>query len=638
MVFNIAKKYKYILFVIIGLVFYINTLNNGFVFDDTGLILQNDFIQEGLGGIKKILTTNSFEGYFKHVSGKEVYPWGRYRPLSIMVFSLEYAMFGYSPGAWHLVQVFFYILVIVTVFYFLDNFLCKKIRYGGDIAFIATLLFTIHPIHTEVVANIKSLDEILGLLFAVCTFIFSLMYLDKNELGSKTKGITKTTLNRKTTQFSILILACICYLLTLLSKEYGITLIVILPLLFYSMGYRKPLTATLPYAAMLVVYFLMRFHAIGLGKVEFNNRLLYHPFLLATPVQAAATKIYVLGRYLMMLIFPYPLSCDYSFSQIPYCDFGNIWIWVTLLLYLAIILFAISQFRKKKSGEGYLFGFTAFPIFFFLANIALVSNFVFQVNVIMAERFVFQPSMGFAIVLAWVIMTVSHKLTLNFKRVAIISGMSGLVIICGAEVVQRNEKWQSNTLIFTTDVKTCPNSALLNAAAGYEYVEMAGTMPDGQHKTMLLRDTAMPMLRKSLAMDSLFENSYVMLGVAYYHLGIPDSAKAFWDKLRMTYPLNPFNSNPLHNKKLAQLFLDKGIEAGKNGNFNASIGLIRKGLALEPEGPYLWYNLGRAYFRKEEFDSAKNDWQRALQLKPGFEDAKNAMEELRNMNNDYKYN
>src|SRR6185369_7431243 len=101
-------------------------------------------------------TRDTFDGY---TNVKNLVAGGRYRPLSVITFAIEIGIFGPGhPAKSHFVNIVLYGLLVVMLFKFMRDHLFKN---NSLIPFIAALIFAIHPIHTEVVANIKSRDEIM---------------------------------------------------------------------------------------------------------------------------------------------------------------------------------------------------------------------------------------------------------------------------------------------------------------------------------------------------------------------------------------------------------------------------------------------------------------------------------------------
>jgi hypothetical protein len=88
-------------------------------------------------------------------------------------------------------------------------------RNNQDLAFLSALLFTMHPIHSEAIANVKSRDEIFSLIFVSLTFLYSFKYIETRKMWD-------------------LIWASVMFLLALLSKEYAVMLIVLVPLAVYT--------------------------------------------------------------------------------------------------------------------------------------------------------------------------------------------------------------------------------------------------------------------------------------------------------------------------------------------------------------------------------------------------------------------
>lgn len=171
-------------------------------------------------------------------------------------------------------------------------------------AFLAILLFTIHPIHTEVIANVKSRDEIFSLLFIALTFIFFFRY----DLKKTRKDIVR---------------GMICFLLALLSKEYAIALLVLIPaglMIFHKRKFSKLSWIVLPLAGVLVAYAFCRLGAVGFANAPINEDkqdILNDPYLVANAEQMLASKLNRLDDYLQLLVYPNPLVSDYSYAHFP---------------------------------------------------------------------------------------------------------------------------------------------------------------------------------------------------------------------------------------------------------------------------------------------------------------------------------
>ncbi|MGZ4058146.1 MAG: hypothetical protein ACXVPU_03915, partial [Bacteroidia bacterium] len=213
-------KIQALILIIIGFIFYSNSFSNEYALDDGIVILKNDYVQQGFRGIKKIFKTDAYESFYRQMGAKQQLSGGRYRPFSIATFAVEQQLFQSNAKVKppddvahvrHVMNVLFYILSVVFLLFFLRKFVFKE---NYLVAFLTCLIFLIHPLHTEVVANIKSRDEILSFLFIILTFtsVFSF---------------------RETKQKRFLIFGLLFYFLALLSKEYAITLLVLLPMLLY---------------------------------------------------------------------------------------------------------------------------------------------------------------------------------------------------------------------------------------------------------------------------------------------------------------------------------------------------------------------------------------------------------------------
>src|ERR1700722_1364838 len=152
---------------------YGNTLHNEYAFDDPIYTTGNTYIVKGFSAFKDIFDKGSLAG----VSGEKI---KQYRPLALLNFMAEVSLFGFNPHVSHFFNVLLFAFTVVLLYFFLQKILNETehstLHYKREIIIAATLLFAFHPVHTEVVANIKSRDEILGLLFGLLSFYFLMMY------------------------------------------------------------------------------------------------------------------------------------------------------------------------------------------------------------------------------------------------------------------------------------------------------------------------------------------------------------------------------------------------------------------------------------------------------------------------------
>ena len=600
-IFDFPVKWKIAVLFFVAFCFYANSLSNEYALDDEAVIQRNEYVQKGFSGIGKILTTDAYDSYYRQSNSNQHLSGGRYRPLSIVLFAIEHQIWGESPQAMHFVNVLLYIFCILVIFYFLRNYLFRKIPYGEDMAFMASFLFAIHPLHIEVVANIKSSDEILSLIFIMLTFIFSIKFREKKKLNN-------------------LIVALLCLFLALFSKEYALTLVFLLPLLFmlyFKEEISKSIKACFPYYAIIALYFFIRIASIGFPHQHRELDVLNNPYLFATPVQKIASEIFILGKYLYMLFFPYPLASDYGFAQIPYYDFSNLPVWLSILAYIVIIIWGIKLLREKN--------ILAFPVFFFLLNVFMVSNLFINIGATMGERLVFHSSLGFTTVISFGIVQAIKGIKMNLRNFIVFMFLGVLVLLCGVETVNRNRDWKNDFTLFTKDVHTVPNSVKANDNAGGQYINLSEATADTVQSDSIAH-AALKYLYKAIRLDDSDMDGYLNLGIGYCKLVEPDSAKYFWDIAKRIYAGDP--NLPGYYTLLGKIFTYTGSRLAKQGKFTQSIHEFETGIQCAPANPDLWVNLGGTFFNIHQYDSARYAWLKAVQINPDYPNIKQYMDML----------
>lgn len=627
---------------ILAIVLYANTYSSEYAFDDGIVIFENFYTKQGFAGIGKILTTDSFQGFLGDLNNK-LLSGGRYRPLSIVTFAIEYELWGLNPHYGHLVNTLFYALTCGILFLLFRKYIVPN---KPDIAFIAAFLFTIHPIHTEAVANLKGRDEILAGLFLITTLYGALAYCkeQKNKLLWATIGI-----------FS--------FILSLLAKENALTLLAILPLTLYFFTDAKPIKiagVTLPILLLIIVYFVMRVKLTGFSLSATNNQeIMNNAYLYAKPAEKWATIFYVLGLYLKLSVFPHPMSYDYSFNQIPYRNFGSPEAILAFLANAALFAWAVWEFRKKS--------IYAYGILFYFLSISIVSNIVIDIGAFLADRFLYQASIGLSLVFAALLVEGAKKVGTSGKTIVwaslIVIGFLG-----GAKTIARNAQWKNNETLFFTDVKTCPNSAKTNRACANLLLKKARTEADRTQKAELLNQ-AIPYLNNAVAIYPGYIDVWVDLGLAYLltdRFGAADSA------FKQAAAINPIEHNlRIINASISVYYSEKGYDLAKNQSrfeegraclekaveydknnvgawntlgivcgllsmqknsmelYERSIFALRKSVEIAPKEPNYWFDLSVSYQNGRDFANAVAALEEVLKLKPDHEGAKKTLETLR---------
>ena len=577
-------KNQAILVAMLAIGLYCNTFNHEYALDDTILIVKNEYTYEGFAGIPSILTKDAFDSYYKQFNSSNQLSGGRYRPLSIVTFAIEQQFMGAIPKSKvdsvvshagelgkqedtlnknmhvrHILGVLWYALSVIVILYFLRFIV---FRNNPLLALIAAVLFTIHPLHTEVVANVKSRDEVMSLMFICLTFIYAFKYEEQKEK----KGF--------------LVAGLVFFFLAFLSKEYAVGLMFLLPLSFYLFKrytISKSLVATIPYLIVMVFYLFMRLQIIGPKSADAETDILNNPYALANEAQQLATKISTTLNYLKLLIFPHPLSADYSYNTIPYKDFTDIIVWVSLAVHLALIR-AFFYFFKRRHV-------LSFAIAIYFVFILLICNIIFNIGGTMGERLCYHSSLGFAIAVAWLLYYGTQKIKPEATgRLALAGCMVLLLGLCGFKTIDRNQYWKNDQTLFFEDIKVCPNSVLVNADVASSYVNMSDAEKTEQARVDDLHK-GITYFSKAIEINPAFVSGYLNRGMAYFKLKIPDSAYGNILRVWELYPKYP---------KVAELM----------------------------------YNVGVNFYVEKKFQQAMMAWNTALRMDPNYGPAANAIATL----------
>jgi len=369
------------------------------------------------------------------------------------------------------------------------------------------------------------------------------------------------------------------------------------------------------------------------------NELMNNPFLKIqgnqyvsfTGIEKLAPNFYTLGKYIVLLIFPHPLSHDYYPRTIDIMQFSDWQVILSVLLYLGLAIGFFVFYKKDK--------YISFAILFFLATLSIVSNIVFPIGTNMSERFIFIPSLGYAIILARLI----TKYISNYKLIWALSSI--ILLAYSVKTVLRNNVWKDDFTLFTTDVLHNDRSAKLLNAAGGALSTVAADMPDGPKKTEYL-NKAIGYLDKATKIHPSYRNAYLLLANSHYYLKEYEKSILYYDQslkydpdfkdaiknlpivlreggrhmgqnvkdyeLAEKWLLRAVQMNPQDYESTRLL----GITYGIRGYHEKAIQFFQKAIDLRPDLADNYTTMGTAYQQMGNLEKAREYYNKAVELDP----------------------
>lgn len=624
------KKKKIILFYLltglISFVVYVNALSDGFVFDDESVVLGDPSIAH-LSNIPKYFTAQ--EGFHKVI--------GRYyRPVISTSYASDYAIGGLKPFGFHLTNIIIHIINSLLVFKLLllifgteDGKISKTVLYA---AFFGSLIFAVHPIHTEAVTWVSGRTDSLSFTFFAAAFIYYIKYSKEHRLVN-------------------LFFILFYYILSLLSKEMAITfpVVVILYDLILNEGYKKEIIRShlniySILAAVSVLYLFLRWLILK----DIPQRETYFYFYNKDFLTAFLTMLQTIPLYFRLLIFPVGLLYHYN-GYLPYISsFAS----VSAIYSIIFILFALAAalfFLKKIPMVSY-------AVLIVFVTLLPVMNIVPTMN-FMAERFLYIPSISLSLVITVMIIKFSNEKT---KHV-----LYSLVIVIAAFYAfltyQRNFDWRDNKSLFLSADDKPGTVIYVNIGNIYAnsheydkaevYYRKAIKLKDetllantNLGKLYLIRgnfDSAYYYMDKSYKLDTLSPEPMLALAQLFESNNMMPEAVKWLEKIQTVKP-NYMNSVQMleqikqrlktggneiksseESLKIARLESDS-FKHYKEKKYDKAIGELKELIKLNPSGKAGYYNnIGISYLEKDMLKEAKEYFEKAVEEQKDFSTAYN---------------
>ncbi|MGA8892716.1 MAG: tetratricopeptide repeat protein [Anaeromyxobacteraceae bacterium] len=545
---------------------YAGTLGHGFALDDGPEVVDNAHVRS-LSGAGTVFATSSWAG-----AGDATVP--MYRPLTTLSYSLNYALGGFAPFGFHLVNVLLHAVVCVLV-------LLLGLHLGLALPAAATgaLLFAVMPVHVEAVANVAGRKDLLAAAFAIGAVLAHARALRRGGVS--------------------LVLPPLLVAGALLSKESGLVLVGLLgahDLLFAREEWRTRRRRVLGlYASyvLLTVAFVLARHAV-LDTLVFPRIPFDENPVASTPAGVRMmTAVAVLGRGLLLLVAPVRLSPDYSFAAIvpvtsPFDP--------AFLASLAAILgLGAAAWRFRTTFPLGPFAFLWYGISIFPA-----SNLLVPIGTIFGERLLYVPSVAFALFAG------AGAGALLESRIRRIAAVAIPLILLGYAVRtwDYSRAWENDLTVFTAAASAQPDSAKAQRMLGGALME-AGR-PD--EAAAAFRRAAAIIRRPGTPQDRLAP-ALVELGVAQERTGqLAESAGIYEEVLR----LDPRNGDALWRL---------GVVRWLQGDRGAAIELWTRVVTNDPSHARAWNDLGVAAAAAGDGAAARSAWERATAADPNLASA-----------------
>lgn len=496
---------------ILAFFLYSNTINHDYALDDTGAIQQNQNVKKGFQGIPDILKMDLWEQSEVRL--------GYYRPLSLITFAIEYEFFQAAPHVSHFNNVVLFAISCVVLFLVLQALLGKVHQF---IPIAVTILFAAHPIHTEVVANIKSRDEILSFLFVFSTILFFILNLQRKKIA-------------------FVILAVIMAYLAMLSKETALTGLLLIPIIYYlytEENLKSIAIKVSPILAAIFIFFIQK--SAFIQDVIIPDDIINYPY--TEPNVNLPTSLYLFFMGFELLVFPVNLRYDYSYNLIPGVEFNDPQAVLGFLSFAGGGIYTLYCIWKKSILS------LALSIFFL--SMAPGFAFTFLRGGIFAERFLYTAALGFIMLTMLLLFSSLKRWAPQRKNIELLGilGFTTLVsVLYSIKTIDRNLVWKDNYTLFSTDIKTGENSAQ-NQRHFAEQTLVKALEEKDSLKRVKLAKVSLKAFEKSLEMHPKFAESYMKTAVIYQLiLNKPDSAIYHYRKTIDCEPTNILRAEAYYN-------------------------------------------------------------------------------------------
>ena len=615
----------FIIVIITAFVYSFSINNQPTNWDDDKYIDDNPLLKD--------FSAETWKKCFTSDKNEERYFMGNYHPLTMLTLNIDYHFSKIGKNGKVLPQRFIIVniilhLISIFIVYLIVYQLFRKKYY----AIIVAALFAVHTLHVESVTWISERKDVLYTMFYFLALLLYVFYKQKNNILY---------------YFATLI----AFVLSCFSKGQAVSLTFSVFLIDYFLteDYLKPKTHInkIPFIIISLIFGLISIEAqkVSTALQETDQYELY---------KRIAFGSYGFVQYILRTIFPAKLACLY-----PYPDLINKTVpwfyWLCIPVFVGLIVLNIFIYKRNKT--------LTFGLMFYIANIALLLQFIPVGSAMFADRYSYIASFGLYILLAYLIDYLITNKNLSEKIVYPLFGVY-VTVLC-VLTINREKVWENSESLWSDCVSKYPEAVIGWNNLGSYRNSVADSLykKTDIQKYIQCKQNAIECFSNGIVYKPDYVNAFYNRGLAkkdiydetkdtaylngsfsdycyaiYYDLNF---AQAFQNRA-LIYDIkgenfldtNRDSANFYFAKAISDfdralelkpnqkdVYINRSASYGKSGNYEKALENLNLYIELDTLNPMAYSNRGLAYNGFKRYDEAMADFNRAIKLDSAMESA-----------------
>jgi tetratricopeptide (TPR) repeat protein len=488
------------------------------------------------------------------------------RPGDLLYLMLIAAVCGKEPFGYHLCSNLLHAANVGLLFILLLRLARAEFRDPSEkearririVVAAAALIFALHPLNAETVANVSFSSDLLVTFFTLLTLVAATAFRPENFRRTLIAGG----------------IGALCAGAAVTCKESGVAadgLLVVYWYLFRRREKKEPWLWFLGSATVLTSAFLVARFALAPAE-PFTGYLggsFSHVFLLQPRLW-----VFMMGK----VVWPDSLSADYTMENL-----GGLSASFAFAILLIVLVLQAWLARKSRLG--------ALGVAVYWLGLATVSNFV-PLYRMLGDRFYYLPLTGVA--LQWVaLLLLALELRDEYWMATVLPFILALVPLSLA-TSDRQKVFASDFALWSATIAVSPFSSTAHTGLGYALLQREQV------------NEAIGEYRSALKISPSSVTAHYDLGDAFLQKGDEDRAIA---EFQAALKIDP---------ACVEAHYNLGTVLLKEGRVDEAIDQIERALQTNPNSPIAHYNLGNALLQKGRVDEAIAHFERAVAIDPGY--------------------